>query len=229
MARSSGTRNADYAATRANLLKAIRTRLLTTGSDQVSFREMAEHAAVSVPTLRHYFGSRNAIVQEVFAEMRREGLRYLQAASTSGLDFKASMQQAADAVLAGARFGRMDKVHSLGLTEGLGDGELGPSYLKFILEPSLQAIEHRLEVHRQREELNAASTRHAALAFAAPLLLAILHQSGLGGDSVRPLDLADFAKDHVEAFALAYGAPPPTAKKKKKKRATKKRRAKAAV
>ena len=207
MARISGTRNTDYEETRFKLLKTIRSRLLKTGVDKVSFREMAEHAKVSVPTLRHYFGTRTALVQEVFADLHRDGRRYLEDASETDLDFSASMQQAANAILAGVRFGRMDKVHSLGLTEGLGNSELGPSYLNLILEPSLQAIERRLDLHRRRGELATGSTRHAALAFAAPLLLATLHQSGLGGNCVRPLDLAGFAQNHVQAFVLAYKAP----------------------
>lgn len=205
MARLSGSRNADYEQTRSRLLRTIRVRLLETGADRVSFREMAEYAGVSVPTLRHYFSSRTVAVQEVFADLHRDGQRYLQEASASDLELEASMQQAADAVLAGVRFGRMDKVHSLGLTEGLGDADLGPSYLQSILEPSLKAIERRLEGHRRRGELSDVPTRHAALAFAAPLILATLHQSGLGGDGVRPLDLAEFAGNHVRAFAQAYG------------------------
>ena len=204
MARQTGDKNADHDEVRLGLMKKLRTRLLKAGSDKVSFRELAQCAEVSVPTLRHYFGTRTGLLQQVFADLHREGGLYLRDASASPLDLKASMLDVAGSVFAGARFGRMDKVHTLGLTEGLGDSKLGPSYLDNILEPSLQAIEARLEGHRQRGEFNAPSTRHAALAFVAPLILALLHQKGLGGDCVRPLDLEGFAKDHVEAFVAAY-------------------------
>ena len=168
---------------------------------------MAKHAGVSVPTLRHYFGNRANLVRDVFGDLHNDGLRYLDHARASNLNLEGSMREAADAILAGARFGRMDKVHALGLTEGLGNDELGPAYLTNILEPSLQAIESRLEAHRLRGEFTAASTRHAALAFAAPLILAILHQKGLGGECARPLDLVEFAKDHVLAFVAAHRTP----------------------
>jgi len=204
MSRLSGSRNADYEETRTKLLKLLRVRLLRTGSEKVSFRQMAEDVGVSVPTLRHYFVNRTAVVQEVLADLHRDGLPYIDEASRSELGLRGSLQQAADSILAGVRFGQMDKVHTLGLAEGLGDDKLGPSYLNSILEPALQALERRFEAHMSRGEMRAASTRDAALAFAAPMILATLHQTRLGGSCVRPLDLAEFAKNHVDAFVRAY-------------------------
>ena len=218
MARPYGNRNADYDEAKLKLLRTIRDRMLLAGSGKVSFREMAECAGVTVPTLRHYFGTRTALVAEVFAELLREGERYLADARTSGRGFAVSMQQAGEALLAGARLGRLDRVHALGLTEGLWNDELGPAYLNSILEPSLQAIEARLQAHQLRGECDMASPRYAALAFVAPILLAVLHQGGLGGACARPLDLQAFLKAHVQAFVAAHGtaAPQPLRKGKNK-------------
>ena len=207
MARSTGVRNADYRQTRARLLHSLRKRLLRIGAGKASFRELAECAGVSVPTLRHYFATRTEVVQEVLADLRRDGDRYLLEAARTDLGLRASMHRLAESILASVRLGQMDKLHSLGLTEGLGDEDLGPSYLSSILEPTLQAIESRLDQHQARGELRVVSTRHAALAFAAPLLLATLHQQGLGGNCLRPLDLDAFAKSHVDAFLRAYARP----------------------
>ena len=204
MSRSRGSKNANYEETRSRLLKAIRARLLQTGSDKVSFREMADGVAVAVPTLRHYFVNRTAVIQEVLADLHRDGLRYIDEMSKTDLDLDRSLQQAANAIVAGVRLGRLDKVHTLGLTEGLGHQHIGPSYLHSILEPALQALERRFETHVSRGEMSAESTRHAALAFASPLILAALHQFGLGGDCARPLDLDEFARNHAAAFARAY-------------------------
>ena len=61
-------------------------------------------------------------------------------------------------------------------------------------------------MHRDRGELRAgADLRYAALAFVAPLLLALLHQVELSGRTCRPLDLEGFLDAHVEGFVAGWG------------------------
>jgi AcrR family transcriptional regulator len=204
MTRPRGSQNVAHPEKRLELLRKVRGSLTVTGNDKLTFSELAERAGVSIPTLRHYFGTRSRLVEEVFADVNQEGQRHIVAASKALLPFLDSALEAAEQIMAGVKYGGMDKVHALGLSEGLGDAELGPAYLQRILEPGLQALEARFLVHQERGEMIACSVRYAAIAFAAPLLLANLHQRGLGGYSVRPMDMDEFVGSHVGMFLRAY-------------------------
>ncbi|NJO12111.1 MAG: hypothetical protein HC872_00060 [Gammaproteobacteria bacterium] len=95
-------------------------------------------------------------------------------------------------------------VHAVGLTEGLKSDKAGLSYLLDVLEPTLQALEARLQVHIDRGEMRAADTRHAALWLLSPVLLALLHQHELGGTRCRPLDVEALLQEHALVFASVY-------------------------
>jgi AcrR family transcriptional regulator len=204
MTRPRGSQNARHPEKRLELLRHVRKSLTVTGNDKLTFSELAESAGVSIPTLRHYFGTRSKLIAEVFEEVNKEGQRHMLAASKPVLPFPESVMQAAEEIMAGVRYGRMDKIHTLGLTEGLGDGELGPAYLQQILEPGLQSLEARFLVHQERGDMVSCSVRYAAIDFAAPLLVANLHQRGLGGSSVRPMEMHEFVRSHVSMFIRAY-------------------------
>ena len=92
------------------------------------------------------------------------------------------------------------RAHVVGLTEGLHNDRVGPSYLQATLEPLLASVEQRLTLHVARGEMRPVDLRHAAISLIAPLLLAILHQRELGGTSVRQMDLDRFLDDHAAAF-----------------------------
>jgi AcrR family transcriptional regulator len=205
MARTKGSQDADYTVKRAVLIQRLKEHLLESGSQRSSFSEMAAAAEVSIPTLRHYFRNRSGVVTAVLDDFHRAGARYIEQTGNADLPFARSMEEAGETLLAGYRLGRLDRVHKLGLTEGMGEPDLGRAYLNAILEPALQAIEARLSKHQLRGEMKVdASPRHAALALVAPLLLGALHQKVLGGEDVRPMHLEDLARDHIRHFIRAY-------------------------
>ena len=82
---------------------------------------------------------------------------------------------------------------------------IGPSYVDHLLEPLLQAVEARLEQHQQWGELGDHDLRFAALSLVSPVVLALLHQDGLGGQGCRPLDVEAFVVAQVNGFVRAYG------------------------
>jgi AcrR family transcriptional regulator len=211
MARVKGSRNADYEKERARLLEAARLRLLAPDGAQASFRELAEAAEVSTATLRHYFGSREALVMEVMADMHRRGLPYLLASATEPHGpVRESLQWFLQTLLTGWRLG-VGAVHAFGLSAGLGHETLGPAYVKELLEPTLQAAEARLARHIADGELRRCDVRHAALELVCPVVLGLLHQLQLSGASCRPLDVERFLADHLDTFlrAHAVAAEPP--------------------
>lgn len=207
MARLQGSRNAQYADRRHELMEKVRSRLAQQSGAAPSFRELALAAGVSVATLRHYFGSRDALVKAVFTTSREDGERHLvRARAPEVADLRLSMQQFLARLMNGWERGRVGELHRIGLAEGLRHPGTGLDYLTDILEPSLQALEQRLATHVERGEMRPADLRHAALMLLSPILFALLHQRDLGGTRCRPLHLPSLVEAHVEVFVRAYEA-----------------------
>ena len=213
MARTSGSRNRDYDDKRVALLKRLDPRLSDFSQARPSFREMAGAAGVSVPTLRHYFKDREGVVQAYLVWQGGESARYRPLVATTEDPFRDSIRK----VLQGAAFGLKDmgriRTHVVGLTEGLHNDRVGPSYLQATLEPLLASVEQRLTLHVARGEMRTVDIRHAAVTLIAPLLLAILHQRELGGAAVRLMDFDRFLDDHAAAFVRAFASDAPALSK----------------
>lgn len=204
MGRPAGARNAGYDERRRELAAAVVPRVLEEGPPP-SLRELAAAAQVSVPTLRHYFESRDGVVAAALGEMLLLGEPHYRAIATPTRgDVRASLAWVLGSVVQGWREHGVGRFYRAGLTEGLGHVQLGPAFLDALLEPLLQASERRLDLHAQWGELHLDDVRAAALQLVSPLFLALLHQDGLGGSSCRPLDVDRFVELHLDAFLRAH-------------------------
>lgn len=207
MSRTPGARNADYEATRAALAAAIGKRLIQAGGPGASFRELAESADVSVPTLRHYFTDREGALAAAIDALGASGAPWLALTRNPGpLPVRDSLSQWSTMFVAGWRMFGVGAMQAAGLAAGLGSERLGPAYLEGLLEPVQQALEARVAVHIERGELRDAPPRLVALQLLAPLVLVLLHQAELGGERCRPLDVEAFLPAHLDAFLRAWGA-----------------------
>jgi AcrR family transcriptional regulator len=205
MPRPKGSPNEDFTESRAALLNKLRKALLSRKPPS-SLRALAEIAGVSVPTLRHYFGDKDAVLAAVFADYHVGGSQELRTASTPTGDFKTSIVDLVRHVADGFRHGRLDRMHAVGLTEGLAAPQVALAYLTEILEPTIEAITIRLQKHIERGEMRKVSARHAAVAFLSPIVLLFLHQNGLNGAKSHPTDIDAFLATHVEGFIEGYAA-----------------------
>lgn len=171
-------------------------------------RELARAAEVSTPTLRHYFPSRESLIAGVLEADHAAALPFLHAIAAGELPaLRTSLLEVLRYILSGLiEFGVLE-LHVLGLRTGLKNPTLGPAYLTQVLEPSLLALEARLERHAARGELSLPEPRVAALQLLGPLLLLVLHQEELGGARCRPIAVDDFLPAHVDAFIRAWGPP----------------------
>lgn len=170
-------------------------------------RELAGAADVSVPTLRHYFGDRDGVVVAAMAEWFRRGEPYLKdtrQATRGGL--RASLMEMMGSLLLGWRVFGVGKIYGVGLAMGLGHEVIGPAYVNHLLEPLLQAVEGRLAQHREWGELGDFDLRFAALSLVSPVVLALLHQDGLGGSGCRAMDVTALVEAQVDGFVRGYGA-----------------------
>ncbi|MEZ5498020.1 MAG: TetR/AcrR family transcriptional regulator [Steroidobacteraceae bacterium] len=205
MPRTHGARNSDYLERRNELINKVKMRLSAKAGQAPSFRELAMAAGVSVATLRHYFGSREALVQAVFAAGLAGGEKHLRnTRNPTELPLRDSLSGFLQRVATGWTQGQVGLLHRVGLAEGLRDPGTGVAYLTDILEPTLQSLEERLAKHVARGQMRACDLRQAALALLAPLILALLHQHDLGGSRCRPLDIGELALAQVDMFCRAY-------------------------
>jgi AcrR family transcriptional regulator len=203
MARPAGTRNVGFEGKRDALAFALVSRVLV--SPPPSFRELAESAGVSVPTLRHYFEDRDGAIRGALDAMYRMGAAHIARSGTDAMGPVApSLRWFLDQFReAWERYG-VGRMITAGLAEGLGSAGVGPTFIDTMLEPSLQAAEVRIAAHVARGDLEPCDVRHAALELLCPVLLALLHQGPLGGVACRPLDVDAFLDDHLRRFLRAY-------------------------
>lgn len=205
MPRTRGSRDRNYETTRRALVARARERLVRPGGSRASLRELAEACGIALPTLRHYFPRREDLILAVMHVNLEEGAIHLAHMAAPAGPFRASVHEALSHVATGFRHG-LGEIHTLGLTEGLRHGALGPAFVELVLEPSLGAVRQRLDAHVAAGEMRPGDTRHAALALLAPVVLAFLHQGELGGAESHPLDVGRFLHDHAEGFVRAHAA-----------------------
>lgn len=209
MSRAAGTRNAAYADRRAELIGRLRARLSQRGAALASWRELAAAAGVSLSTMSHYFGRRDDVVRAVMEDDLRQGTEPLATMAQPSGVFSVSIPDAVSHLAGGLLHGGVGTMFAVGLTEGLMHPGLGPAFLTNALEPTLVAVERRLQAHIEAGEMLAVDPRGPAIALVSPVLLAVLHQTALGGTDVRPLDLDALLAEHAAAFIRAWQARAP--------------------
>lgn len=205
MARPAGSRNRDYEAERQRLALSLAPALLQRDGVSTSVRELASAAGVSVPTLVHYFGSREGAWRAAVEALGALGAEHVaRAAAEDHGPPGPSTRWLLDAfVEAWTRFG-VGAMFGAGLSLGMRSEEVGPAFVNAILEPTLQSAERRIQDHIDRGELPAMDVRIAALALLSPVVLALLHQGALGGDRCRPLEMRRVLDAHHEGWMRGW-------------------------
>ncbi len=199
MPRKTGSKNADFAASRAAILVRLRDALLS-GNPPSSYRGLATASGVTIPTLQHYFGNREEVFSAVFADCCESAHGELTIAETPTGLFRQSTHDLVVHVADGFRYGGLVRLHAVGLAQGLSHIVLANSYLNHILEPTILATERRLNAHIARREMRPTNTRYAAISLLSPVILIFLHQHGLDGATAYPTDIDSFLQSHISAF-----------------------------
>lgn len=203
MARREGSRDTRYEARRAAMIEKLQSRLGEAGATHASWRELAAAAGVSLSTLSHYFGKRDDVVRAVMEAELVKGAEPLTIMATPSGPFAMSIRDAVLHLVAGLSWGGLSRSYATGLVQSLRHPTLGPAFLGLSLEPTLQAVETRLQAHIDRGEMHG-NARTGAIMLISPLLVAFLHQNELGGQTTRPLDLDSFAEALSVAFVRAH-------------------------
>lgn len=204
MPRPSGKRNPQYAARRRELLEAIREHLAKPNVMHASLRELSLACGVSVPTLRHYFGNRDGVICAVLEDYGARGAGRLKRAAEPVGSLCESVKELCEFFCLGFEQGRLGQIHAIGLTEGLRHAQHGTEYLNYIVEPTLQAVEQRLQRHVERGEMRPCNLRYAAIMLVSSILTSLLHQNELGGAEVQQLSMDNLISELTDAFMRAF-------------------------
>ncbi len=207
MGRIKGSLSKDHADKREALLYKLHEHVEQGNAIGLGLRSMAEVMGVSVPTVRHYFGSRRGAVQALLHTYKVEGEPHLEIMRQPTGPFADSIRDAITFLLKGFQESPLPQIHAFGLAEGFSDRELADSYVKDLLESALEAIATRLKLHIDRGEMIPMDPRVAAIYLISPILMTFLHQRGLNGKSTYPTDSKALAEGHAEAFIRAYQVP----------------------
>jgi AcrR family transcriptional regulator len=225
MGRRAGSRNVDYGRTRDEIVARLASEIFATDRSHLSFRELAHAAGVAPSTLRHYFEDREGALEAVLERVHDLGLRYVaEGASAERGGVRESLRWFLGYLVLGWTRG-VGRAHALGLSEGIGDELLGPAYLRHLLEPTLHSAEARIAIHMARGELGPCDVRLAAVELVSPVVLILLHQRALGGESVRHLEVEPFLDEHVARFVRAFAPTVAGRAPRRRRPAARKRRA----
>ncbi|MEZ4462830.1 MAG: TetR/AcrR family transcriptional regulator [bacterium] len=206
MARSTGTKNADYDEKRRKIIDALIPFVFTREGAHASFRAMADAAAVSPATLRHYFDSREGTILALFESLHDVGEPHWEHIRSGFFELgtRDGLHAALSYMVRGWREFGVGNLHAFGLHAGLNDDRLGPAYLEELLDPTLAAFTSRIAALQRRGELSTGDPRLAALMLVGPVFTALLHQIELSGEAGHPLDWDTFLAEAVDRFYAAY-------------------------
>jgi AcrR family transcriptional regulator len=203
MGRPPGRRSDDYDDKRAALAHQVYLALLE--DPQISLTRMAECAGVTRPTLVHYFGDRNGAARAALESAALVGRRFLGLIVSLPIhDPQQVLEQVLLLTIVGWRDRGVGRLHEVGIQLGLNDAETAHCYLSEILDPLTESMQHLLDRMVVAGSIAHPDTHTAAVQLLGPVVLALLHQHGLGGRSVSPLSEEDLAREHVRAFMRAY-------------------------
>lgn len=204
--RPKGARDADYLVKRSALLRRLSARLIRMDDTRPSLRQLASAADVTVPTLRHYFGTREELIEAVLVEYRRLGDPYIKLSREPQGALPESIRAYMKYLLSMlVDFPHLGDVFAIGFVEGMFNHKLGPVCLSTLIDPLVEGLEARLTVHQARGEMIAGDVRMGALMLISPVLLGCHHQFQLYGRRLRPIDFDDMIETLASVFVRAYG------------------------
>lgn len=196
-----GSRSKDYDDKRQKLLINAGQLFLEVPTQRLSLRQIADGLGVTIPTLNHYFGGREGIITAFLEHTWQSAQCHLNDAAQPAGELQDCLRSKLTNVVDAMRNYGLEKLHIFGMTEGLGDKILGPAYLNFFLEPTLQACEKWLKYYQLDGSVDAdVELRFAAVALYSPLLILLMHQNQLGGLAVREASIEQFIDQHSKNF-----------------------------
>lgn len=177
---------------KTELLELLSGTALQQASSPVSLRQFAIQAGVSEPTLRHHFHDRQGLVIAILRFVAQGASSFLARTASASDNYADAVQGYVDLAMEGFESDFYARAHAFALVESIHDPVVGQAYLTLIIEPSLAAIEARLQPSLDPDNADPDKVRTTAFFLYSPILMAILHQRLLRGDQVRPLDLPVF-------------------------------------
>ena len=191
MPRPAGSKNRDFHQKRLSIVEKLTNYALENASSKPSLRQLSQSVDLSEPTLRHYFKDRRGVIIAILEYLNNRARPFWKTLSIPANSVSDAVVEYFRLTDAGFRHMRYARAHVFGMTEGIGDPEVSKAYLKYIVEPTIQAAIDKLSGSDDAPTTPNAS-RAAAMAMVAPALFMIIHQDMLGGDEVAAVDYDRF-------------------------------------
>jgi AcrR family transcriptional regulator len=202
MPRPRGRRNNDFEISRQELLaKILRWARLRQSGTRFSFLELARAAGVSVPTLRHYFRTRQALLGELITSLSP----YKHVTGTP-LPVGGAFDQVGWLLgeLVAEWRGGYGEAYALGSRLALLEPSLGSTFVAAVVDPLLSRAERVIGSLMERGDLARGDERGATMALLAPILLELSFHDARGGVTPDDRDIDAMCTDHVQRFLRAY-------------------------
>lgn len=153
--------------------------------------------------MRHYFGDRDGAVRAALRAAAEVGSGYVRQVTLVDGDTGAeALRTALEFVVVGWRDYGVGRLHEVGLKVGLEDEETGKTYVDVIFEPLSRAFEGLVSRLQAEGKLpRGPSPRVVALTALSPVMMALLHQLGLGGKALREIEMGQLLDDVVAVIA----------------------------
>ncbi|WP_084399179.1 TetR/AcrR family transcriptional regulator [Henriciella aquimarina] len=187
MPRPSGVRNQDFAEKRQALLDKVEAYVLEKSNELPSFRQLAIAAAVSEPTLRHYFKDRSGLIIALIGHFHKKSEFMREATRQSGDGINASLEDYHRLLHSFRNETIFIEAQAFMIRESMVDPAVRKAYLEQIVEPSLDALAQRL-LKTEGGPATEQTARTAAMMLLSSSMFMIVHQELLDGKEHTPID-----------------------------------------
>jgi AcrR family transcriptional regulator len=179
------------------------------GVEGASLRDLAKRVGLTQPSLYHYFSSKEALVEAIFAQKAEQAAqRRTQAMQDAKLDTPQKF-----CVWLAEEFLRLwqDPNHRALMRfvhgEAMRGGSTARSFTKVHIAPNNAGIAQVFRRFMEEGKLRNVDPEHAARSFVSPIILMMMHQHLMGALQDDPVDLRDFIHSHIDTFLHGISRP----------------------
>jgi AcrR family transcriptional regulator len=185
---------------RAQILREALRLFAEHGVEGASLRELARRVGISQPSLYHYFSSKEALVEAIFAWKSEESSARQREAEG---EFKTPQRFClwlAHILIAGwdnpEELALMRLVHG----EAIRGGHVARAFVREHIAPMTHKVARVFERFIQEGKMRAVDPEFAARSFVGPIILLMQQQRMLDTRNELPTDMQEFIQAHVDTF-----------------------------
>ena len=179
------------------------------GVEGASLRDLAKRVGLTQPSLYHYFPSKEALVEAIFAQ---KAAGFAQRRAQAMQDAKLDTPQRFCIWLAEELLRSWQEPNHQALMrfvhgEAMRGGSTARAFARAHIAPSTAGVALVLRRFMEEGKLRSVDPDHAARSFVGPIILMMMHQHLMGAIHEDPVDLRDFIHSHIDTFLRGVSRP----------------------